>query len=234
MGSGGDRRNSWATYAGSAAHRRAYLPAADLLSSPGASELDGPIAQLDDRIARRYSSECPPAARSDSDRRPDAVHPVTADSPIVEGPAARSCRARYSSLRSVRLLSTTAAAPPESFAVAAARFGGFRGHGPDLGRIPLYNRAAEVRSTIASLLAQSYCNLELIVVDDASTDDLQGVVASFVDPRVLLAMQCSRGPSANCAALQSMLSCAARCLLRADLPLAQMKSALRSQSARTW
>lgn len=156
MGSGGDRRNSWATYAGSAAHRRAYLPAADLLSSPGASELDGPIAQLDDRIARRYSSECPPAARSDSDRRPDAVHPVTADSPIVEGPAARSCRARYSSLRSVRLLSTTAAAPPESFAVAAARFGGFRGHGPDLGRIPLYNRAAEVRSTIASLLAQSY------------------------------------------------------------------------------
>jgi len=74
----------------------------------------------------------------------------------------------------------------------------------------------------------------LLVVDDASTDDLQGVVASFVDPRVLLAMQCSRGPSANCAALQSMLSCAARCLLRADLPLAQMKSALRSQSARTW
>ena len=52
--------------------------------------------------------------------------------------------------------------------------------------IPVYNRAAEVRTAIASVLTQSHRDLELIVVDDASTDHLQSSVESFADPRVRL------------------------------------------------
>ena len=39
---------------------------------------------------------------------------------------------------------------------------------------------------IESALKQSWCNIELIVVDDASTDDTGKVVASFDDPRLIL------------------------------------------------
>ena len=39
---------------------------------------------------------------------------------------------------------------------------------------------------IESALKQSWRNIELIVVDDASTDDTGKVVASFDDPRLIL------------------------------------------------
>ena len=39
---------------------------------------------------------------------------------------------------------------------------------------------------MASVLAQSHRDLELIVVDDASTDDLEGSVGPFADPRIRL------------------------------------------------
>ncbi|MGH8461590.1 MAG: glycosyltransferase family 2 protein [Stenotrophobium sp.] len=50
--------------------------------------------------------------------------------------------------------------------------------------LPTYNRADTLGRAIQSVLAQSYADLELIVVDDASTDATPQVVAGFRDPRV--------------------------------------------------
>lgn len=47
--------------------------------------------------------------------------------------------------------------------------------------IPTYNRAALVRRAIESALDQSYGDLEVIVVDDGSSDDTRRVVADYGD-----------------------------------------------------
>lgn len=51
--------------------------------------------------------------------------------------------------------------------------------------IPTYNRAAYLRETIASVLAQTFTDFVLVVSDNASTDETPEVVASFRDPRVV-------------------------------------------------
>lgn len=50
--------------------------------------------------------------------------------------------------------------------------------------IPTYNRGTVIRRSIDSVLAQTYKDLELIVVDDASTDNTEEVVRSVKDSRV--------------------------------------------------
>ncbi len=50
--------------------------------------------------------------------------------------------------------------------------------------IPTHNRARLLPRAIRSVLAQSHRDLEVIVVDDASTDDTRRVVARLDDPRV--------------------------------------------------
>lgn len=51
--------------------------------------------------------------------------------------------------------------------------------------VPCYNKGAFVRETLASVLAQTDVPLELIVVDDRSTDDSWTAISEFVDdPRV--------------------------------------------------
>lgn len=50
--------------------------------------------------------------------------------------------------------------------------------------LPTFNRARELSRSIASVLAQTYRDLELIVVDDASTDETEEVVKAFEDRRV--------------------------------------------------
>ena len=50
--------------------------------------------------------------------------------------------------------------------------------------IPTYNRANVIACALRSVLNQTYKKLEVIVVDDGSTDDTQRVVESFADPRV--------------------------------------------------
>ena len=52
--------------------------------------------------------------------------------------------------------------------------------------LPNYNHAAFVGGQIAAILSQTYRNLELIVIDDASTDNSVAVIESTIknDPRV--------------------------------------------------
>ena len=52
--------------------------------------------------------------------------------------------------------------------------------------IPVFNRPVAVRRAIDSVLAQTYRDFEILVVDDASTDDTASVVAAVDDPRVVL------------------------------------------------
>ena len=50
--------------------------------------------------------------------------------------------------------------------------------------IPVYNRAAMVKDALKSVLSQTLTDIELIVVDDGSTDDTLEVLGSFSDPRL--------------------------------------------------
>ena len=61
--------------------------------------------------------------------------------------------------------------------------------------IPLYNKGAAVRKTINSVLSQDYGDIEVIVVNDGSTDNSVEVVNSIHDPRVTVIEQENGGPS---------------------------------------
>jgi glycosyltransferase involved in cell wall biosynthesis len=50
--------------------------------------------------------------------------------------------------------------------------------------IPTYNRSSLLLTSLQSVLRQAFRDLEVIVSDNASTDDTQDVVRSFDDPRV--------------------------------------------------
>ncbi len=50
--------------------------------------------------------------------------------------------------------------------------------------IPTYNRAHLIRRTLDSVIKQSYRNLEIIIVDDASTDNTEEVIKIIADPRI--------------------------------------------------
>lgn len=50
--------------------------------------------------------------------------------------------------------------------------------------LPAYNRADRLPEAINSILVQSFRDFELIVVDDASSEDLEAVVCSMGDPRI--------------------------------------------------
>jgi glycosyltransferase involved in cell wall biosynthesis len=64
--------------------------------------------------------------------------------------------------------------------------------------IPAYNAERTLGSTLASALAQTYPHLEVIVVDDGSTDRTADVAAAWAarDPRVRLSRQSNAGVAA--------------------------------------
>jgi glycosyltransferase involved in cell wall biosynthesis len=50
--------------------------------------------------------------------------------------------------------------------------------------VPTFNRAAILKETLDSILAQTFPDFELIVVDNESTDDTEALVRSFNDGRI--------------------------------------------------
>jgi len=47
--------------------------------------------------------------------------------------------------------------------------------------VPVYNGARYLRESLASIVGQTYTPLEIIVLDDASTDETPSIIASFAD-----------------------------------------------------
>jgi glycosyltransferase involved in cell wall biosynthesis len=62
--------------------------------------------------------------------------------------------------------------------------------------IPTYNRAALLKRAVESVLNQSYQDFEIIIVDDASTDDTREIVRLFEDRRITYLRQEKNGGEA--------------------------------------
>ena len=53
--------------------------------------------------------------------------------------------------------------------------------------IPTYNRSELLKASLEGVLAQDYADFQVIVLDNASTDDTEAVVRSFADSRITYA-----------------------------------------------
>ena len=63
--------------------------------------------------------------------------------------------------------------------------------------VPVFNRAATVGRAVASVVAQTLRDWELVLVDDGSDDDLAGAMAAFSDERLrILRHERNRGAAA--------------------------------------
>jgi glycosyltransferase involved in cell wall biosynthesis len=64
--------------------------------------------------------------------------------------------------------------------------------------IPTYKGAAFIGAAIESVLAQTFRDFELLVIDDNSPDDTEAIVRRFVDPRIrYLRNSANLGPQGN-------------------------------------
>lgn len=62
--------------------------------------------------------------------------------------------------------------------------------------IPTYNRRQLLTKAIDTVLAQTFDDFELIIIDDGSTDDTKEVVADYDDQRIQYFYQENQGPAA--------------------------------------
>lgn len=70
--------------------------------------------------------------------------------------------------------------------------------------IPAFNAARTITSTVESALQQSLTSLEVVVVNDGSTDATAAIVGGMDDPRVRLVTQVNRGlPAARNAGIEA-------------------------------
>ncbi|MEP2103742.1 MAG: glycosyltransferase family A protein [Parasphingorhabdus sp.] len=60
--------------------------------------------------------------------------------------------------------------------------------------IPVHNKARHVAASLASALQQTLPPSELIVIDDASTDDSAAIVSQMTDPRIRMLFRDTPGP----------------------------------------
>ena len=79
--------------------------------------------------------------------------------------------------------------------------------------LPVYNGARSIGRAVRSILDQTLRQIELIVVDDGSTDDTAAVVQGFRDPRLRLI----RGPRRNVSAAANLGTEQARAALIARM-----------------
>jgi glycosyltransferase involved in cell wall biosynthesis len=61
--------------------------------------------------------------------------------------------------------------------------------------VPTFNRAHTITRTLNSVLAQTWDNFELIVVNDGSTDNTEQVIKTFTDHRIRYVYQANQGRS---------------------------------------
>ncbi len=59
--------------------------------------------------------------------------------------------------------------------------------------LPVYNCPRLVGQAVESILAQTYTDFELIVIDDGSNDETPDVMLRYTDPRIRLISQANRG-----------------------------------------
>jgi len=59
--------------------------------------------------------------------------------------------------------------------------------------LPVYNGGAYLAESIQSILTQTYTNIELIIIDDGSTDNSSEIVRTFLDPRIRFTSQSNQG-----------------------------------------
>lgn len=52
--------------------------------------------------------------------------------------------------------------------------------------MPVYNGSAFLRPAIESILAQTMCDFEFLIIDDGSTDDTSAIIDSFSDRRIVV------------------------------------------------
>lgn len=96
--------------------------------------------------------------------------------------------------------------------------------------IPTYNHASALPKCLTHVFAQTYAPLEVIVVDDGSTDDVRAAVAPFLD-RIRFVRQENAGanPARNRgwreATGELLLFCDADVIMRSDM-VAKMKETL--------
>lgn len=63
--------------------------------------------------------------------------------------------------------------------------------------IPTYNREGTIAESVQSVLDQTYSNLEVLIVDDGSTDGTESVIKEFTDGRITYVRLDKNGGVAN-------------------------------------